>query len=56
MSEENNITTNDETPAPAPADMPEQAQEGATLGVADLQNAPQVIDIAVIEFAGEAHR
>ena len=54
MSEENNITTNDETPAPAPADMPEQAQEGATLGVADLQNAAQVIDIAVSRGAFRA--
>lgn len=52
MSEENNITTNDETAAPA--EMPEQAQEGATLGVADLQNAAQVIDIAVSRGAFRA--
>ena len=54
MSEENNITTNDETEATAPVDMPEQAQEGATLGVADLQNAAQVIDIAVSRGAFRA--
>lgn len=53
MSEENNITTNDE-PATAPAEMPEPAQEGATLGVADLQNAAQVIDIAVSRGAFRA--
>tara|TARA_R100001509_G_C4825175_1_gene201249 strand:- start:401 stop:676 length:276 start_codon:yes stop_codon:yes gene_type:complete len=53
MSEDNNITTNDETEAPAP-DMPEQASEGATLGVADLQNAAQVIDIAVSRGAFRA--
>ena len=53
MSEETNITTNDET-VTAPTEMPEQAQEGATLGVADLQNAAQVIDIAVSRGAFRA--
>lgn len=45
MSEENNITT--DAPAPAAPEMPEAKPENATLGVADLQNAAHVIDIAV---------
>ena len=45
MSEENNITT--DAPAPAAPEMREAKPENATLGVADLQNAAHVIDIAV---------
>jgi len=52
MSEDQNITT-EATEAEAPA-MPDQAKEGATLGVADLQNAAQVIDIAVSRGAFRA--
>ena len=44
MSEENNIKT--DAPATAP-EMPEVKPENTTLGVADLQNAAHVIDIAV---------
>lgn len=49
IAEENNITTN---AAPEVPNVP--AGEAATLGVADLQNAAQVIDVAVSRGAFRA--